>query len=111
MKTKFDHIRLTVETRSNSLPTGRNLFGRFTLSPDFFTAKFVEELPILGYFARISLRLKHGRRHTVSFNPEKNTYRITLTVDATEPDWYGMACDTFDSCLNFVNNRERDGVN
>ena len=105
MRTIFENIRLTVTTEKNVLPVGKTIFGSLKIANDMSNARFREEPYPFETILRKSIRLKHGNGFTVSFNPENNTYRITLSVHADNPDWYLLADDNFECCMDFVEKR------
>ena len=104
MKTTICGVKLIVDTKKNILPIGKGIFGFLKLKHDLSSAEFKEETPTCLY-ERKSIRLKRGRGFYVSFNPENNTYRITISVNADTPDWYMVADENFEHCLNFVERR------
>jgi hypothetical protein len=104
MKTIFENIRLTVSTEKKALRVNKPIIGILKLSSGFI-ANFIEGPHPLGTILRKSIRLKHGNGFNVSFNPEKNYYRITIGIDANEPDW-GKSVLRFTRCLSYVEGRE-----
>ena len=104
MKSTINGVKLTIDSKKNSLPISNGIFGFLKLKHDMTVASFKEEWPS-AIFERKSIRLKQGRGFTVSFNPENNTYRITLSVHADNPDWYLLADDNFECCMDFVEKR------
>ena len=104
MKTTICGVKLIGASKKNILPIGKGIFGFLKLKHDLSSAEFKEETPTCLY-ERKSIRLKHGRGFYVSFNPENNTYRITISVNADTPDWYMVADENFEHCLNFVERR------
>ena len=105
MTTIFERIRLSVMTEKNVLPAGKTLFGSLKIGKDLANARFREEPYPFETILRKSFRLKQGKGYTLSFNPEKNMYRITISVNADTPDWYMVADENFEHCLNFVERR------
>lgn len=106
MKTIIEGIDLIMETKKNSLPTQSGILGFLKVNSDLTTASFKEECPSV-LFERKSIRLKHGNGFNVSFNPEKNAYRITIGIDANEPNWSKAVLD-FTHCLDYVEGREEE---
>ena len=107
MKTIIEGIDLIMKTKKNSLPTQSGILGFLKVNSDLTTASFKEEWPS-ALFERKSIRLKQGRGFTVSFNPENNTYRITLSVHADNPDWYLLVDDNFECCMDYIEKRIED---
>ena len=105
MRTIFERIRLTVDTQKNALPAGKTVFGSLKIANDLAQARFREEPYPFETILRKSIRLKQGRGFHLSFNPEKNTYRITLSVDADKPDW-NTAVVNFTNCWASIEERE-----
>ena len=85
MRTIYHEITLSVDTKKNAVPNGKTMIGCLSIDEEGMSAKFKEESFVL--FQRKSITIKQGKGYTLSFNPEKNTYRITLSVDASKPDW------------------------
>lgn len=104
MKSIINGVKLTIESKKNCLPIGKGIFGFLKLRSDLAVAEFHEET-LSGLFERKSIRLKRGRGYSVSFNPENNTYRITLSVHADDPDWFLLADDNFECCMNYIGKR------
>ena len=104
MKSIINGVRLTIESEKNSLPINNGIFGFLKLRHDLSGADFKEECPTV-LFERKSIRLKQGRGFTVSFNPENNTYRITLSVHSDNPDWFLLADDNFEYCMDYIEKR------
>ena len=104
MKSTICGVKLTIDSKKNILPIGKGIFGFLKLKHDLSSAEFKEDWPSV-LFERKSIRLRHGRGFNVSFNPENNTYRITISVNADTPDWYLVADENFEHCLNFVERR------
>ena len=101
MKSTIKGVNLTIESKKNRLPIGKGTFGFLKLKHDLTTADFNEEWPSL-LIERKSIRLKRGRGFSVSFNPENNTFRVTLSVRADVPDWYLLADDSFETCMDYL---------
>lgn len=104
MKSTICGVKLCIDSKKNILPIGKGIFGFLKLKHDLSSAEFKEENPTCLY-ERKSIRLKRGRGFHVSFNPENNTYRITISVNADTPDWYLVADENFEECINFVEKR------
>ena len=107
MTTIFERIRLSVNTQKNALPVGKTIFGSLKIANDMSQARFREEPYPFETILRKSFRLKRGKGYTLSFNPEKNTYRITISVNADNPDW-NTAAVNFTNCWGWM--EEREGV-
>ena len=107
MKTIFENIRLTVTTENNALRANKPVFGSLKIANDMSNARFREEPCPFETILRKSIRLKRGNGFTVSFNPEKNAYRITIGIDANEPNWSKAVLD-FTRCLDYVEGREEE---
>ena len=105
MRTIFERIRLTVDTQKNALPAGKTLFGSLKFGNNLESARFREEPYPFETILRKSLRLRHGKGYTLSFNPEKNMYRITINVNADNPDW-NTAAVNFANCWECLEERE-----
>lgn len=105
MRTIFERIRLTVDTQKNALPAGKTLFGSLKIANDLDQARFREEPYPFETILRKSIRLLRGKGFHLSFNPEKNIYRITLSVDADKPDW-NTAVVNFANCWASIEERE-----
>lgn len=101
MKSTIHGVKLTIDSKKNILPIGKGIFGFLKLRSDLSVAEFKEEWPSV-LFERKSIRLRHGRGFNVSFNPENNTYRITISINAGTPDWYLVADENFEECINYV---------
>ena len=107
MTTIFERICLSVKTQKNALPVGKTIFGSLTIENNLAGARFREEPYPFETILRKSLRLKHGKGYTLSFNPEKNMYRITINVNADNPDW-NTAAVNFGNCWDCL--EEREGI-
>ena len=107
MRTVFENIRLSVKTQKNALPAGKTIFGSLKIANDMSNARFREEPYPFETILRKSIRLKHGNGFNVSFNPEKKAYRITIGIDANEPNWSKAVLD-FTRCLDYVEGREEE---
>ncbi len=107
MRTVFENIRLTVTTENNALRANKPIIGSLKISPDFIAANFKEGPFPFEVIERKSIRLKRGNGFNVSFNPEKNAYRITIGIDAREPNWSKAVMD-FARCLDYVEGREEE---
>ena len=107
MTTIFERIRLSVNTQKNALPVGKTIFGSMKIATDLSNARFREEPYPFETILRKSIRLKRGKGYTLSFNPEKNTYRITINVNADKPDW-NTASVNFAGCWDYM--EEREGI-
>ena len=103
MKTIYHDITLSVNTKKNAVPNGKTMAGCLSIDEEGMRAKFMEEPFVL--FQRKSITIMHGKGYTLSFNPEKNTYRITLSVDARKPDWASAAAN-FTDCWACLEERE-----
>ena len=106
MKSTINGVKLTIDSKKNRLPIDNGIFGFLKLRHGLTVASFKEEWPSV-LFVRKSIRLKQGRGFTVSFNPENNTYRVTLSVHADNPDWMTVI-ENFGNCMNFVEKRIED---
>ncbi len=102
MKTTFEKIRLTVNTQKNSLPVNKPIVGSLKVARDIASAKFNEVPRLSDLIPSHSIRLKQKPGYTVSFNPEKNTYRITIGINPNNPEWIDLAADNFDDCLEYL---------
>lgn len=106
MKTTFDNIRLVINTLKNRVPAGRTLVGDFRLAADLSSARFNEmPMPFTAFVSK-RLRLRRGHGYHVSFNPEENSYRITLNFNPDDPDWFDFVWQNFDRCMKYVEGRE-----
>ena len=103
MKTIYHEITLSVDTKKNAVPNGKVMNGCLSIDEKGTKARFREESFVL--FQRKSITIKQGKGYTLSFNPEKNTYRITLSVDARKPDWNATAAN-FTDCWECLEERE-----
>ncbi len=105
MRTVYHEITLSVDTKENAVPGGKTMIGCLSVDEEGMRARFKEESFVL--FQRKSITIKQGKGYTLSFNPEKNTYRITLSVDARKPDWASAAAN-FTDCWACLEEREGD---
>lgn len=105
MKTVYHEITLSVDTKQNAVPSGKVMAGCLSIDNEGMRARFREEA--IGLIQRKSITIKQGKGFTLSFNPEKNTYRITLSVDARQPDWASAAA-IFTDCWACLEEREGD---
>ncbi|MBR5394537.1 MAG: hypothetical protein IK144_05565 [Bacteroidaceae bacterium] len=103
MKSTINGVKLTIESKKNRLPVGNGIFGFLKLKHDLTTASFKEEWPS-AVFEKKTIRLKQGPGYSVRFNPEKNLYRICISIDADNPAWMTVV-ENFGNCMNFVEKR------
>ena len=106
MKTIIEGIDLIMKTKKNSLPTQSGILGFLKVNSDLTTASFKEEWPS-AVFEKKTIRLKQGPGYSVRFNPEKNLYRICISIDADNPAWMTVV-ENFGNCMNFVEKRIED---
>lgn len=108
METIVEGVDISITTIKNELPQQKPVAGKFIISKDCSVAVFKEEenaTVIIG--ERQSKRIMQGKGFNLSFNPEKNIYRITLSVDADKPDW-NTAVVNFTNCWACI--EEREGI-
>ena len=103
MKSTINGVKLTIDSKKNRLPVGNGIFGFLKLKHDLTTASFKEEWPS-AVFEKKTIRLKQGPGYSVRFNPEKNLYRICISIDADNPAWMTVV-ENFGNCMNFVEKR------
>ena len=103
MKSTINGVKLTIESKKNRLPFGNGIFGFLKLRHDLTTASFKEEWPS-AVFEKKTIRLRQGPGYSVRFNPEKNLYRICISIHADNPDWMTVV-ENFGNCMNFVEKR------
>ena len=104
MKSRIEGVTLTINTKKNSLPIEKRIFGCLKLSKDLDAADFnEEELYILGTRKRIMLY--HKRGYNVTFNTETDKYRISVIIDANTEDWSLDAEEGFCECMNYLARR------
>ena len=104
MKSRIEGVTLTIDTKKNSLPIEKNIFGCLKLNKDLDAADFnEEELYILGPRKRIMLF--HRRGYNVTFNTETQKYRISVNIDANADDWSLDAEESFYECMNYLARR------
>ena len=106
MKSRIEGVTLTIESKKNSLPIKKQIFGSIKLNEDLTNASFVEEaaLPFqLGVRRRISLFHRSG--YNVSYNTETEKYRISINIDTNVGEWALDAEDAFTDCMNYLARR------
>ena len=104
MKSRIEGVTLTIESKKNSLPIEKRIFGSLKLNNRLDAADFVEEdLYILGPRKRIMLF--HRRGFNVTFNTETQKYRISVNIDPKDSLWALDAEEAFDSCMNYLARR------
>ena len=106
MKSTINGVKLTIDSKMNRLPIGNGIFGFLKLKHDLTTASFKEEWPS-AVFEKKTIRLKQGPGYSVRFNPEKNLYRICISIDADNPAWMTVV-ENFGNCMNYVEKRIED---
>ena len=103
MKSRIEGVTLIIESKKNSLPTQKRIFGSLKVSEELDEAGFIEEeaLPFpLGVKKRVSLFHRPG--YNVSYNTETDKYRISVTIDTKSADWSLDAEDAFCECINYL---------
>ena len=106
MKSRIEGVTLTIDSKKNSLPINKQIFGSIKLNEDLTNASFVEEaaLPFqLGVRRRISLFQRSG--YNVSYNTETEKYRISINIDASVTDWSLDAEEGFYDFMNYLARR------
>ena len=111
MKSRIEGVTLTIDSKKNSLPINKQIFGSIKLNEDLTNASFVEEaaLPFqLGVRRRISLFHRSG--YNVSYNTETEKYRISINsisinIDTNVGEWPLDAEDAFSDCMNYLARR------
>ena len=106
MKSRIEGVTLTIESKKNSLPIEKRIFGSMKVSEGLTQASFIEEdaLPFpLGVRKRINLFHRPG--YNVSYNTETGKYRISVNIDAKAADWSLDAEDGFYECMNYLARR------
>ena len=103
MKSTINGVKLTIDSKKNRLPVGNGIFGFLKLKHDLTTASFKEEWPS-AVFEKKTIRLKQGPGYSVRFNPEKNLYRICISIDADNPAWMTVV-ENFGNCMNYIEKR------
>ena len=106
MKSRIEGVTLTIDSKKNSLPINKQIFGSIKLNEDLTNASFVEEaaLPFqLGVRRRISLFQRSG--YNVSYNTETEKYRISINIDTNVGEWPLDAEDAFSDCMNYLARR------
>ena len=106
MKSRIEGVTLTIESKKNSLPIEKRIFGSLKVSEELDEAGFIEEdaLPFpLGVKKRVSLFHRPG--YNVSYNTETDKYRISVNIDTNSADWSLDAEDGFYECMNYLARR------
>ena len=106
MKSTINGVKLTIDSKKNRLPVGNGIFGFLKLRHDLTVASFKEEWPS-AVFEKKTIRLKQGPGYSVRFNPEKNLYRICISIDADNPAWMTVV-ENFGNCMDYVEKRIED---
>lgn len=106
MKSTINSVKLTIDSKKNSLPINNGIFGFLKLRYDLSVANFREEWP-QEIYEKKTLRLKHGPGFSVRFNPQKNLYRICISIDADNPAWMTVV-ENFENCMGYIEKRIED---
>ena len=105
MKTIVEKCDIHITTIKNMLPQEKPVAGKFQLSDDCSAAVFKEEENAHVFVGESkSKRIMQGRRCAVYWNPEKERFKICISVPPTKAAVIAAECD-FEDCLNAIKRR------
>lgn len=106
MRTVYEEITLSVNTRKNAAPNGKLMAGRLEVDEDGIEASFTEEAGEVAVFReRHARRIMRGRNCSVWWSPVDEKYKIHLTVDPEEKMCLTKAQWNAESCINAISRR------
>ena len=106
MKSRIEGVTLTIESKKNSLPINKQIFGSIKLNEDLTNASFVEEAALpFQLCVRRRISLFHRSGYNVSYNTETEKYRISINIDTNVGEWPLDAEDAFSDCMNYLARR------
>lgn len=105
LKTVIESIRLSVETKKNCLPGGKEFMGSIRISKDMSVAKFKEEEILHFSGPQKHFRLYKRQNCNVTLNTETQKYRISVYIDPKEIHWPAQADDAFYRCMDWLAER------
>ena len=102
MKTLVEKVDISITTIKNALPQEKPVAGKFQLSEDCSAAVFKEEENAsVIYGESKSKRIMQGRRCAVYWNPEKERFKICISVPPTKAAAVVAECD-FEECMKVI---------
>lgn len=110
MKTLVEKVDISITTIKNSLPQEKPVAGKFQISEDCTVAMFKEEenaTVIIGKGK--SKRIMQGRRCAVYWNPEKERFKICISVPPTRAAAVVAECD-FEECMKAISRRMNEFI-
>ena len=102
MKTLVEKVDISITTIKNALPQEKPVAGKFQISEDCTAAVFKEEenaTVIIGESK--SKRIMQGTRCAVYWNPEKERFKICISVPPNKADAIVAECD-FEECMKTI---------
>ena len=102
MKTLVEKVDISITTIKNALPQEKPVAGKFQLSEDCSAAVFKEEENAsVIYGESKSKRIMQGTRCAVYWNPEKERFKICISVPPTKAAAIVAECD-FEECMKTI---------
>ena len=105
MRTLVEKVDISITTIKNALPQDKPVAGKFQISDDCTAAVFKEEKNatiIIGESK--SKRIMQGQRCAVYWNPEKERFKICISVPPTRAAAIVAECD-FEECMKAIKRR------
>ena len=105
MKTFIEKVDISITTKKNSLPT-KPVAGRFKIAPSHGIASFSEDDATIIYGESKSKRIMQGKHCAVYWNPEKEKYRISISIDPTQSGAFVLAECDYEDCVTCIKRKE-----
>ena len=106
MRTIYEEITLSVDTKKNAVPNGKLMAGRLSVDENGFEANFEEEEGAVAVFKeRNAKRIMRGKNCSVWWNPVDEVYKVHLTINPEEKMCLSKAEWNAEDCINFIKRR------
>lgn len=106
MKTIIEKVDISITTHRNALPIKKPVAGHFRISEDCTVASFHEEDATIIFGESKSKRIMHGKHCAVYWNPEKEKYRISISIDPTQSGAFVLAECDYEDCVKCIKRKE-----
>ena len=101
MRTVYEEITLSVDTKKNAVPNGKLMAGRLSVDENGFEANFKEEEGSVAVFKeRSAKRIMRGKNCSVD-----EVYKVHLTINPEEKMCLSKAEWNAEECMNFIKRR------
>ena len=106
METIVEGVDISITTIKNALPQEKPVVGKFLISEDCTAAVFKEEDATVIFGESKSKRIMQGKHCAVYWNPEKERYRISISIDPTQSGAFVLAECDYEDCVTCIKRRE-----